>query len=506
MERSSQEGLSSERIRNLLAKAKGKQILVLGAGVTGRAVCELLSGAAFGVTVIDQKKLDQVLAQALETGGVRIWDQFSPDENSLALVKHEKFVFSVLSPGISLSSSLVRLVTQAGIPCVSELDLAIPFIGMPTIAVTGTNGKTTTVTLIEQMLINSGINAQAVGNIGRPFVSLIDPSELIESECGHKKQIVAPMMVAEVSSYQLETAVDFTPQIGVWLNIEDDHLERHGSLDEYLRMKARIFAGQNKEEHWSLVYADDPHVQQMNRFARGRLFPFGSSTEERVRSGIGCYFREKQATFLANGKCEEYALNKSRLLGEHNRVNLCASIASARLAGGTCKGIQETIDTFVPLDHRLEFVAERGGVQFINDSKATNVSATCAALKTVREEFKGSGIVLLLGGQAKEGDWQPVFDALLPSVKGVVVFGGSRDEIFGRLMSHLENVSPRVRESIMVEKVNTLGEAIQASFRQSAPGDVVLFAPACSSFDQFQNYEERGNFFREAVKELVDRR
>ncbi len=493
---------SSIRIRELLRRARGGAVLVIGGGVTGTAVSTLLAQAEYRVSLVDEGGLSEASSLAMRELGVGVTENFNCAIGSLP--EKGRFQFCVLSPGVSLHSPIATLVRRQEIPLVSEIDLAVAYLGMPKVAVTGTNGKTTTVSLIREMLVSSGIAAESVGNIGRPLVSLIDPSLLHRPEHAHE-YAESPLLVCEVSSYQLESAVDFTPQIGVWLNIDDDHLERHGSLEQYLATKGRIFSGQSAESDWSLVWADDPRASAMMKFARGRYFPFGILTPEREGLKDGCFIDDGTGTIVLkmDGLNEHYSLKDCRLIGKHNRINLSAAVAASRLAGATVLGIRQAIASFHPLPHRVELVGERRGVLFINDSKGTNVSAACAALETVRDEYPKSKVVLLLGGQKKEGSFRPLLEQMSNSIRHLVCFGGSADLIREELIA--ESSARRLPLAVKLPTITrerTLGDAVATAFRVAQSGDVVLLSPACSSFDAYRNYVERGEDFRRRVLEL----
>ncbi len=488
--------VEADRIRTLLKRGRGKNILVVGAGVTGRAVAQLLTLAGYLVTVIDERETSQSTREEFRLLRVELVEGFNKEEEWL---EKKEFSFAILSPGIALESKLCEMIGKARIPRVSEIDLGVAFLGMPEIAVTGTNGKTTTVHLIHQMLTASNLSAKLVGNVGFPFVSLIEPQQLIAEESLQEGKVLRKeLLVAEVSSYQLESAVDFAPHVAVWLNIDDDHLERHGSMEQYLRMKGRIFSGQTTENDWSLVYRDDPCAAKIKQFVRGKYFSFGNVYEGCEREQYGCFFvrAEKRILLFLDGKKEEYSLQRWSLLGTHNLVNCCAAIAASRLIGATQEGVQLAIDSFRGLSHRLEVVRVNDGVIYINDSKATNVSATCAALHTVREEFQKAPIVLLLGGQAKAGSLKPLQAELTRGIKAVLLFGGSREYLFQELQSEQGRASQSLP---FIEKFQSLEDAVEKSKELSSSGDVVLLAPACASFDAFKNYAQRGERFCELV-------
>lgn len=486
------------RVRELLERGVGSPVLVLGGGVTGRAVSELLWSAGYDVTIVDEKALNDSLREELVNLGVSVIENFSATSQEIQKLKQTGFGLAVLSPGVSLDGRLSSAVTQAEIPKVSELDLGIAFLGMPKIAVTGTNGKTTTTSLINDMLNRSGVPSLAVGNIGKPFVSVIRPEVLGRRDFSAQRGASEPVLVAEVSSYQLEGAFDFSPHIGVWLNLTDDHLERHGTMEEYLRIKSRIFSSQNSEKDYSIIFVDDPWAEKTRRLAQGKFFPIGYGTPERLMFSEGCFFlpERNEILFRHAGNDEFYGLAECSLVGDHNKFNLCGAIAAARLAGATVAGVEAVIREFKPLEHRIEFVAEKNGVVYINDSKATNVSATVAALSTMATEYPAAKVILLLGGKTKKGEWSSLTKSLPKLVKGIIVSGGDRDLV----MAEVERCV--ACSEIHLVKVDWLPDAVGEAAKLAKPGDIVLFAPACASFDAYSDYTARGRHFRELVGAL----
>lgn len=484
------------RVRELLRRNARGSVVVLGAGVTGKAVARLLARGGYRVTVLDQKGIGLEQRTELEALGVRCVERFTPTPESLAALGPETFAFAVLSPGVPLDGPLTSVVGRAGIPRISEIDLAVAYLGMPDVAVTGTNGKTTTVTLIHEMIRGSGTSSALVGNVGSPLVDLIDPAVLASD--GPLQQ--APLLVCEVSSYQLEAAFDFVPRIGVWLNIDDDHLERHGSLNEYLRIKARIFAGQSRETDWSLIWADDPAAGKMKELSRGRYFPFGLLDDARLNEPYGSWLSVDGSMLLLKlpqGE-ERYSLAEWRPLGRHNKLNLAAAVAAARLAGAQPAAVREVIAGFHLLPHRIEVVGEHDGVVYINDSKATNVSAVRVAIETVREAVPNAKLILLVGGRMKEGSFAPLREVLFPGTRAIIGFGADGGAVLEALGLSEGRLEPALGYGAPLEvmRVSTLEEAVACARRIAAAGDVVLLSPACSSFDAYSDYAARGEHFR----------
>lgn len=476
------------RVTELLKRNGG--VVVCGSALTGTAVAKAFVEAGRDVTVIDERPIGAETKLLYESLGILYRENADPQ----LLPELRGKAFAVLSPGIPLDGPLCKLLSTAGLPKLSEIDLCAPFIGMPKVAVTGTLGKSTTVSLIHQMLKFSGAPAELAGNIGRPFIELVDPSELRTGVPRGNR----PLFVAEVSSYQLEAAVDFAPEISVWLNLAEHHLERHKTMEEYARVKARIFQGQRSEHDYSVLNIDDPYFGKMKAQARGKHVPFGILKDEHDLPELGCFYEERadSAVAVINGVKEVYALHATKLLGKHNRLNLCAAIISARLAGATSSAVEKTIPEFTPLEHRLEIVTERHGVIFVNDSKATTVQAALMDLAALHESYPAARIVPLIGGKADKASWEPLRRVLGRHVRGIVAFGADGEAI-------LRDLAPQeLRLSSEYQK--DLGNAVQSAVKLSCPGDVVVLLPGCVSFDAFANFEERGTAFKNIVRELAE--
>ncbi len=500
------------RVQALLERADGRRVAVLGSGVTGKAVAKLLARAGYSVTVVDEREIAKAVCEQFAQHRIDILDQLKPEEATAAVrVAEQDFALAVLSPGIGFESPLGRLFGRVGVPKLSEIDLGIAFLGMPEVAVTGTNGKTTTVTLIHQMLLASGLDSELIGNVGTPFVSLVEPETLRVAIGNIPKR--EKLLVAEVSSYQLEAAFDFSPHIGVCLNIEDDHLERHGTFDNYLLAKSRIFSAQRAMEDWAILWADDPNFKKIRSFVKGNFLPCGMATPERLRERNGCFIDEAEdrIVFAREGVFEEYSLADWKPLGFHNRLNLAAAIAAARLAGATHDGVAKVIAEFNALPHRIEVVGEINDVLYVNDSKGTNVSAVKVAVDTILSTMKHRKIVLLLGGQAKLGSWEPIREVLGGAVRQVIGFGASGDYIAEQLEVKFDvvaNGTPqgKIRSGLWqvpFHRVSTLTDAVQDAAKSSQEGDVVLLSPGCASFDAYSDYAARGEHFRNIVQQLI---
>jgi UDP-N-acetylmuramoylalanine--D-glutamate ligase len=340
------------------------------------------------------------------------------------------------------------------------------------VAITGSNGKTTTTSLVGHILAGAGMPAFVAGNIGTPLISRVEESS------------DATVAVAELSSFQLEWIESLRPAIAVWLNLTPDHLDRHASFSVYGRAKARVF--ENQGEHDAAVLnADDAEVTP---FAPARPHLYWFSRTRPVASGA--YLRGDRIIFRRDGR-ETVLLSRGDigLRGEHNVENVLAAASAAFLAGATPEAIAAGVRSFQGVEHRLEFVAEIGGVRYFNDSKATNVDSTRKAL----ESFAG-GLLVILGGKDKGGNYAPLRDLLRQRARLALLIGAAA-----------ETIAVHLGDAVPLERAGTLDRAVALAFERGRPGDTVLLAPACASFDQFSDYEHRGRVFKELVHALAAR-
>lgn len=486
-------------VHEIVRQAASAPVLVLGGGLSGRAVGKLLCDAGVAVVVLDEgavapaKKAELAQAQFLENFSVK-----SDAEQVAAkqLLFAKGFAFGVVSPGINPRSKLIETVKDSGITMLSELDFAFSFLGFPEVTVTGTNGKSTVVQLIADMLNKSGIATEAVGNIGVPLSARVDVNLLKAVLAGDN---IEPQkrkcFVAELSSYQIEWLQlgwkrPRGGQVSVFLNASDDHLERHGSMEGYVAAKARLFALQG-EGDWAVVNKDDPHAKTIIAVVQGNYMPFGS--DKFAPQLNNCCYIDDQAGQIVYSQDEQRLTFDTTLWplpGYHNRENLAACIAAASLCGATPEAIVETYRNFRLLPHRLETITSIDQVRYVNDSKGTNVSAVVVALETMRSDLQaGQGVVLLLGGFLKEGSWDVVRKSL-ESVRAIVFFGRDGKKI--KELLQLPGAIQQADASDMLSAVTTARRLAQA-------GDVVLLSPGCSSFDAYNNFEERGDDFRRIV-------
>jgi len=493
--------MKSKEIFELLSNVKSKGVVVCGSGITGQAATQFLSSLGARVTVIDDAKLSTERTDLLNSlGASKVLDDFSSREEQAVKSELADSLFAVLSPGISKQSKIARTLDALKLQLLSEIDLAVSVLGMPKVAVTGTNGKTTTVHLIHEMLTAADLDTALVGNVGKPYVSLIDKFGL---NGGAKLNIYhrsVGHVVAEISSYQLEQSSDFHPHIAVWLNLADDHLERHGSIEEYLQAKAKIFTEQNQQSDWSILNKDDPFFTAMLPFVCGKLLVFGIESEAiKNYENYALYSPDLSCVrTLINGTEETFNLRESKLLGSHNASNLCAAIASARLAGASKEAIQNVIEKFEPLSHRLEVLKDKRGIVFVNDSKGTNVSSVVVALDAVRNKFPEGKVVLLLGGETKRASWAPLAERIQNDVCGLIGFGADGGKVLAEVGKELKARSFDFQGAI--QEYRDLETAVKASFELANQGDVILLSPGGASFDAYNNYAERGEHFKSLVE------
>jgi len=451
-----------------------KNILIVGTGITGLECASFFTKQGDVCTVIDEKAATPTAKNTLASLGVKLLDNWQIDTVWLS---SENFSFAIVSPGINPRKPLLTAIREAHIETYLDLDIAIDQGLEPLVGVTGSNGKSTTVTLIHEMLKASGIENELVGNIGRSYIEL----------CGDKTK----PYVAELSSYQLECVKHIRPHVGVWLNLSENHLERHGTMGDYLKAKTRLFANQTKDDY-AILSVDNKYYEAMVAKCSATIIPFGIGNEARKKLDNYSLVLEDRIFLKIGHLQEEYHLRDWRLVGVHNQTNLAAAIAASRVVGATQVGISKVIKSFQGLEHRLELVTEIKGVKFINDSKATTVSATDSDVLATSQTYPNSQIILLLGGEAKIGSWQPVSDILAScNVSHVIGFGQDGEKIIKELREH--------GISTVVQTVKSVEDAIIASQELARTGDVVLFAPGCASFDSYKSFEERGKEFKRLV-------
>jgi len=443
-----------------------KRVLVVGLGKSGVASALFLKARGASVTVSDTKPPDELKNEipalldqgiAVETGG-----------HGERTFRGQDLI--VVSPGVPVDSPPLVQARALGEKVIGEIELAAEFFPGEIVAITGSNGKTTTTTLTGEILTAGGLSTVVGGNIGTPAISLVERAS------------TETIAVLEVSSFQLETIQTFRPRIAVVLNVTPDHLDRHRTFAAYTDAKARIFENQRADD-FAVLNAEDPTCVGLATRTKAGVFWF--SRMEEVKQGA--YVREGQILFRdSKGQREIMLLSEIPLKGAHNVENVLAAVCVGALSKIDPDQIRKAVAAFKAVEHRLEYVATVRGVEYYNDSKATNVDATIKAL----ESFP-SNIHLILGGKDKGTDYSVLNDLLRQRVKRIYTIGAAA----GKIESQIKGATEIVH-------AETLENAIKRASESAQPGDIVLLAPACASFDQFRSYEHRGKVFKEVVMAL----
>jgi UDP-N-acetylmuramoylalanine--D-glutamate ligase len=448
-----------------LMELNNKRVLVVGLGKSGVASALFLKEHGARVTVSDTKSGDELRNEipvlldhgiTVETGG-----------HGERTFRGQDLI--VVSPGVPVDAPLLVQARAMGEPVIGEIELAAQFLPGPIVAITGSNGKTTTTALAGEIMTAGGFPTLVGGNIGTPAISLAERA---------KPETV---IVLEVSSFQLETIQRFRPKVAVVLNVTPDHLDRHRTFEVYVDAKARIFENQRPDD-FAVLNADDTTCVAMAARTQAQVFWFSRQKEVQqgawVRDG-NIFFRD------GSGQREFMQVSEIPLKGAHNLENVLAAVCAGALMGCAPEKIRQVVREFKAVEHRLEFVATIRGVDYYNDSKATNVDATIKAL----ESFPAN-IHLILGGKDKGSDYSVLNDLLRQRVKRVYTIGAAAVKIESQI------------KGAEIVHAETLDNAIRRANAVAQPGDVVLLAPACASFDQFKNYEQRGKMFKEIVHGL----
>jgi len=446
---------------------KDKRVLVVGLGKSGVASALFLKQRGARVTVSDTKSPDQLREEipmlldhgiAVETGG-----------HGERTFREQDLI--VVSPGVPVDAAPLLQARAAGEPVIGEIELAAQNLPGDIVAITGSNGKTTTTTLVGEILAAGGLPVSVGGNIGTPAISLVE------------RVTRQTVVVLEVSSFQLETIQTFRPKVAVILNITPDHLDRHRTFQAYVDAKARIFENQQSSD-FAVLNEDDPTSRTLADRTRAQVLWFSRKKE----IPQGAFVRDGKILFL-DGKShrEVMLISEIPLKGAHNLENVLAGVCAGALMGCEPPKIRQAIQNFKAVEHRLEYVATVKGVEYFNDSKATNVDATIKALESFPKN-----IHLILGGKDKGSDYTVLNDLLRERVKRVYTIGAAAEKI----ESHIKGAAEIVH-------AETLENAIRRASAVAEPGDIVLLAPACASFDQFQSYNHRGRVFKEVVQALA---
>jgi UDP-N-acetylmuramoylalanine--D-glutamate ligase len=439
---------------------KGKRVTVVGLGRSGIAAARALDALGAFVTVTDKKPLDQLESEMkLLSSGIKSAAGGHPNH---ILVETD---LVVLSPGVPKIPQ-IRLAQQQGVRVISELELAWLLSEAPYIGITGTNGKSTVTTLVGLMLAKAKKKVLVAGNIGNALTE--DISKL-------KKQ---DWIVAELSSFQLEDIETFRPRVAAILNVSQDHLDRYHDLNEYVEAKARIFMNQRQEDSLVLNF-DDPVVKSFAKRTAATVLPFSRL----LRFNPGACVQEGYLTVSGKRICRT---DEIRIQGVHNLENALAAAAISQCAGADGESVAEVLREFPGLEHRLEFVREKDGVSYINDSKGTNVGAVVKSVEGFMQP-----VILIAGGLDKGSDFSPLIELFRRKVKLLILIGKAADKMAEALGTATEIIFAA-----------SLEEAVQLASKRSSRGDAVLLSPACASFDMFRDFEDRGKKFKEAVRAL----
>jgi UDP-N-acetylmuramoylalanine--D-glutamate ligase len=447
----------------------GKKVLVVGAARSGIACAKFLAKRGAIVALNDRKPLEEWSAEAvaLRSDGVGCLAGEVPswllDTIELVLV----------SPGVPRNIIPIRYAERAGAEIIGEVELAYRYLRGRVVGVTGSNGKTTTTSLIGEMLKDAGLLVQVGGNIGTPLISLVESS----SEDG--------WTVAELSSFQLETISEFHPSVAVVLNVTPNHMDRYESFVEYGAAKHRIFMNQAQGDV-AILNADDEIVSSWASGLRAHVVFF--SVQRELDEGLSLRGREIVSR-TRDGERTLMTRDEMKLRGLHNVENVLAALSVGLACGASPESMRETVRRFSPVEHRLEFVAEIGGVKFYNDSKATSVDATVKALEAFKEDT--GRIVLILGGRGKKAPYAPLAPLVPEKVRQLILIG-----------EDAETIATELGEYAPYQLTSSMHDAVKVSFRLAQPGDTVLLAPACASFDMFESFEHRGKVFKEEVASL----
>ncbi len=443
-----------------------EKALVLGLGVSGDAAARLLAANGSDVTIVDRADTDCVRKRAESLGGLGVRCLTGASE-----LPQEQFDLCVVSPGVDSKSKWAMDLTHAGVEIISELELGYRYCDLPLVAVTGTNGKSTLVKLIHDTLEAAGMRSAIAGNYGRPLCDVV----MSETNCD--------WLVVEVSSFQLELVSRFRPKVGVLLNIQPDHLDRHGDVDCYRMLKSRLFA-QMESGDKAIVHEDEFEAVSALVCVNSDWLTFGLSKENDA-----CF--DKGRVIIKDGDkelCADIAATQfsNSVMGQ----TACAAALATRACGADLTALTEVLKSFIPLPHRMEFVAEIDDVFFVDDSKATNLAALAAGIRMVDGRIR-----LIAGGQLKEKDLSFVKEVLATRVASVYVIGEAT-----------EVMKAAWSDTVPCIECNDLKTATRAAWEDSDPGDCVLLSPGCASFDQFASYKDRGDQFVKIVEDINEER
>jgi len=457
-----------------VSELKDKKILVVGLGKTGVSLCHFLTQHGAQVTVTDHKSKPELAAQLELLGPLPL--KYELGGHSPKTFVQQDLI--ILSPGIPTHLKIFDYARSQGIKITGELEFASQFVKEPIVAITGTNGKTTVSQLMNEMLSLSGVESWCGGANGLPL------TEYLRLE---KK---AKVVIVEVSSYMLETVESFNPSNIVFMNLAENHLDRYRSMEDYVNAKRRIFRNTNQATT-SVLNADDNAVVELARdpaVQRGRIFYFSRkpALEPQIMNIGGAVNIGKEMKVRTGPEIETFTVSNIKMLGRHSVENIMAALLAAREHGATKEAIQQTIDNFKGLPHRLEYVRKVGGVNFFNDSKATNVHAVLRALDSFDEN-----IILIAGGKDTNLSFEALRTPVRRKVKTLILVGEAKERINRDIGDFSETFL-----------IGTFEEAVLIAYQKSRIGDIVLLSPGCPSFDMFDSFEERGDYFKEIIRKF----
>jgi len=447
----------------------GKKVLVMGAARSGIACVKFLIARGATVALNDAKPFEKwsAEAQALKNEGVGC---LAGDVPSWLL---DQIELLVISPGVPTKAIPIRYAERAGAEVIGEVELASRYLKGRIVAITGSNGKTTTTQLTGELLKDAGLPTQVGGNIGTPLISLVETS------------MDDGWTVVELSSFQLETIKEFHPAVAAVLNVTPNHMDRYESFTDYAGAKHRIFMNQTPGD-LAVLNADDEIVSSWSAGLRAHVSSF--SVRRELKEGL--FLRGREIVSRSEGR-EKILLNSNemKLRGMHNVENVLAALSMGLACGADPESMRETIGRFEPVEHRLEFVTEIEGVKFYNDSKATSVDATLKALEAFQDD--DGKVVLIIGGRGKKAPYAPLASLVRDKVRKLILIGEDSS-----------TVAEELGEFAAMEKGEDMSGAVELAFQAAEKGDTVLLAPACASFDMFDSFEHRGRDFKEAVSSL----
>jgi UDP-N-acetylmuramoylalanine--D-glutamate ligase len=457
-----------------LSDLKDKRILVVGLGKTGASLAHFLTENGAQVTVTDHKSKPELSVQLEQLDGLNVKYELGSHSPKTFLLQD----LVILSPGVPSNLKIFDYARSQGVKITGEFEFAAGFIKQPIIGLTGTNGKTTVARLIEAMLTGSGVKCWVGGATERPLTDYL------------RYKAEAQVVIAEVSSFMLEHCDTFNPLNVVFTNLAENHLDRYRSMEEYVNAKRRIFKNTGQGTT-SILNADDNAVVELARdpaVQRGRIFYFSRkpALEKQIMNIGGAVNIGNEIRVRTSPDIETFDVSKIKMRGRHNIENIMAAILAAREHGAKHDAIQAVIDSFRNIHHRIEYVLKAGGVQFYNDSKATNVHAMMRALDTFDEN-----VILIAGGKDTNLNFEPLRNMVKKKVKTLILVGEAKERINRDLGDFSETFL-----------IGTFEEAVLIAYQKSRIGDIVLLSPGCSSFDMFDSFEERGDYFKEIVKKF----